>query len=744
MLPLYVLLVLSAVGYYVSKEHPQKPDGHISINKGERPSMNTLYDSTYVDKANRMLEKRNAAMYQDSLRPSDSGVISRNYKLNNESANNTHVTSRLAGVDIPLQDFTHNNMTPFYGSKVKQNMRDDAFSGYLETYTGASEFQKPKEEVKSMGDISENMGNVYGTFGAYQITAERMEAGRNFNNTLPFDQVRVGPGLNQGYGDAPTGGFQQTDMREYVRPKTVDDLRVATKPKETFEGRMVDGQKTTMRAESVPVSKNRVDTFYENCPDRWFKTTGAVIKETIRPEYEIRCTNRESTSEAHILPAYANKEGVQRGEYRPSARQDLGEVGVRNAALQNIKAGTNDDYGKTSVMVYSNQRDVTRCNTYSGNLTTAIKAIIAPFQDIARTNTKEYLIHSARSGNMNPQIPAKGTVHDPNDIARTTVKETLLHEAIAGNLKGSNKLTVHDPNDVARTTVKETLLTETVAGNFKGSNKLTVYDPNDVARTTIKETLIHDPHDGFLKGPQRVAVYDPDEVARVTGRQTLDQVDPNLNLRGYAKNYVYDPDQKAKTTMKETLEDKVRDGNLDALVRDGLGGYTTNEYDAKLTHKQFLVDHEYQGQVYRGAGDGYQVGEFEPKNTQKQFLSDHDYYGISGNGGEQRPRTLEDIKNAQTNDIKEMLLEGRAPTASGAKQSVDKSSIQYEARRQQILDQQREMGNVQRVLNEIPNKEFLPSCTAEKPSYIEQNRLDISILKPFKENPYTQSLHSAA
>ena len=48
--------------------------------------------------------------------------------------------------------------------------------------------------------------------------------------THPIEQIKVGPGLNQGYSSKPTGGFQDPTIREFAMPKTTDELRVATNP----------------------------------------------------------------------------------------------------------------------------------------------------------------------------------------------------------------------------------------------------------------------------------------------------------------------------------------------------------------------------------------------------------------------------------------------------------------------------------------------------------------------------------
>ena len=37
-----------------------------------------------------------------------------------------------------------------------------------------------------------------------------------------FEQIKVGPGLNQNYNDPPAGGFHPLNDRQFKLPKSVD------------------------------------------------------------------------------------------------------------------------------------------------------------------------------------------------------------------------------------------------------------------------------------------------------------------------------------------------------------------------------------------------------------------------------------------------------------------------------------------------------------------------------------------
>jgi hypothetical protein len=69
--------------------------------------------------------------------------------------------------------------------------------------------------------------------------------------------------VNDGYTDKPSGGFQQfNELQEYVKPRTTDELRVANKPKVSYDAPVIPGSHyITNPGLQAPVNKNRPDTF---------------------------------------------------------------------------------------------------------------------------------------------------------------------------------------------------------------------------------------------------------------------------------------------------------------------------------------------------------------------------------------------------------------------------------------------------------------------------------------------------
>jgi hypothetical protein len=518
---------------------------------------------------------------------------------------------------------------------------------------------------------------------------DRMVNARTINNTLPFKQQRVGPGLNVGYSETPTGGFQQ-DTRDFEYNPNVDELRVKTNPKITYDGRIVSGNKNIMRGKNGEVVKNRVDTYFEQDEDRYFTTTGAVIKDTGRPCEIVKDTARKDTTVEYQGIAYDNIGNEGRPDIQCSNRQQLEGFGNDRNEDKTYVGNDTDDHGKANILVYTNERDLTTTKTYEGNLTTFVKSIIAPLQDALKFTNKEYTVQAKRPyGNMQKQFPDKLTIYDPNDIARTTIKETAIHDTVTPNMTAE-------------------------------WNKGVVYDPDEIAKTTIRETL-------------------PDD-------------DYHINMASkLRKQTVYDPNDPAKTTVKETTEDKTKTGHIHRTTLQEGGGYKVEDYDMRNTNKQFTSQNEYKGGINysRGDGDGYQIEDFDMRNTNKQFTSDNDYTG-GGDSKDKKNMSREDIMNSLINDVKEGLLYERNPVTQGAKKATSSSMINVQPNKLQRSvhnDNLYGNANLQSMQSYAPNNgnkndmEF----TKYKPMYnqYDNDRLDSSLLDAYKQNPYTQSIDSA-
>ena len=398
------------------------------------------------------------------------------YNTTEENPNyidNEYVTSPLSGQKISSSDFTHNNMVPFFGSRVRQNVGAQTNSGILDSYTGSGVTQIKKKEVETMFNTAQTpFGNPFGLEDNSDYVKSHIDIPRNRGGEKPFEPVRVGSGVGERYGSTGKGGFQQMEVNQLMMekmPKT-DDLRTSDNPKQTYAGQIVPGQRFIASAsdDAGEVRKYKPDTFFVDQTGERFIGAFAqdAQKETTRPVQVMKYTSRTDTSAEMIGPAASTEFGESYvvGSYRTPMAQQYGGAGFRNANMNEYYTNNTDapeaDYGKSSIEIRPNERQATSTRTMGLNLSPAdTGAVPTHFTDRARPTYRGETIGNIRQTGT-PVGYAQGapaiTVWS-DDVARTTVKETTINWNYMGlptSASQPNKLKVYDPDDIPKATQK--------------------------------------------------------------------------------------------------------------------------------------------------------------------------------------------------------------------------------------------------------------------------------------------------
>ena len=645
-----------------------------------------------------------------------------------ESNQTDFFISPLSGQAVKKEAF-HDNMVPFIKNKNQQNVNFDAYSNTLGRYTGSDEtYRQKKHEVKSFFDVTANNSYVYGSPSFTEtVGLDRYVASQKRQNEKPFDDIRVGPGLAAGYTAMPVGGLNQANARDYVLPKSVDELRVLTNPRVSYEGRVVAGLKSGQRGLQAKPFKHRPERYYNSNPERG-NLSSAIKASQLREKFYMKPTQKQYQKEyfGGLGQAQLSKPRKE-GAYRRSTKNNYMNPTPRNAYREDAwtideMANTEGvgDYGKNSIENKANERDTTQDRFHINNLTVSVKKIITPITDFFRRTRKENFIGNIRpDGNMNARMPSKQTVYDPNDTARTTIKEQTIDNEYSGALTGNSKATVYDPNDIARTTIKEQTIDNDYTGQLTGPNAGTVYDPNDVARTTIKEQNIHNNAPYINMNPQQprsLRIYDPEDIAR--------------------------------TTMKEVTIDNEHIGFVSNQQSLKAGGYTSTSVDMKNTNRQFLTDWYYQGiadgEVGTGTGRGYLAARYDAKNTNRQFLNDWEWEGPA-KAYYTNPESYDSMYNARMNPNREEIALGREPTPESVKLNAGGDFVNIEHRRIEA-DQINIREPAETFVYEAPpqkNSCGLTRMKAKLPEDTQRSRINPEILDAYRQNPYTQPLFSS-
>ncbi len=745
------------------KAKSAKPQDTNIITAG--PPYKEIYNKVDYSETSLPIEFNQFSSYESSFAdlgdPEKSSLLPKNLSVNNkqvpESGGFKGIS--LTADAINPNTFTHNNMQPFFGSGVKQNLDEFATRGIFETFTGTNDNYQKKKEQGLLFEPQKNVTNVYGTSNLDGYMLDRYQVSQIRSNETPVERTYVGPGLNQGYTATPSGGFQQAETLDYIMPKSTNELRVKTNPKLSYYGRINSGQKIAKPGKVGTVFKNRPDTFYIQNPDRYLTTTGAVTAQAIRPCQIVKFTNRKTTTtKSHKGPA-APVNGTRiavRGKYRVSDKPQYESTGPRNATLNGLwnllGFGSDDkerpdDYGKKGLNLGSNNRTDYGAKGTNGNLKGNEKGVARNGQSANETK-RQSIEDSKRNGNMGLST-FKSKVYDPNHKAKTTVRETTEDNDHNGQLKGPNRGKVYDPEDVAKNTGRQTIEDNDHFGNMNQSRYAgKAYDPNDVTRNTGRQTIEDNDHNGHIRGPNRGKVYDPNEAVRDTLRQDTEINTHNGNMgQGRYAGKAYDPDDVAKDTLRQDTENNNHNGNLSGGMGVKKGKvFDPNQHLKDTTRQDTSV--YYVGNQDGDEVGGYQVAEVEAPNTMRQFTS-VEYTGNAGNSGTTNVQMSRDnAGNMNVRSARSSQDRGYTPNAQGANRRGEIPTMNTK----KVGDIQSAYLNERglqpsQIYNSIPqvnpfNETTLKNNVPNEP--LEFRNCDPHLLKSFLENPYTQSLQSWA
>lgn len=358
----------------------------------------------------------------------------------NKDPTNNNLFKSLNGDMVQKKDIKFNNMVPFFGSTVKQRTVNlNGNEQILDNHIGSGSQVIHKREQAPLFAPQENLHYAHGTPSHTDFIQSRMNPSSRMANTKPWEEIRVGPGLNKGFTNKGSDGFNAgMEARNMWLDKSVDQLRTKTNPKVTYSlGNHEGPANSTIKNRGVEgrIEKNRPDTFYLNTPDRWFTTTGQEKAQRSRAEEPLQPENRPFTTREYFGAGTANQNGASSGgrveeNYRKSTRPELAPDGKYLGPAHNLtyQTGWNNlkqNYGKDGYKSYSNARSTTKQAREFGGAFGWMKAVVAPVMDVLRPSRKENVI-----GNIREQGNASGaygvnqaTVWNPADRTKTTIRE---------------------------------------------------------------------------------------------------------------------------------------------------------------------------------------------------------------------------------------------------------------------------------------------------------------------------------
>ena len=356
-------------------------------------------------------------------------------------ANSATPQISLTGDMIDASAFKHNNMVPFFGGKIKGTGPDfNCRESRLDSMQGAGSQNITKKEQATLFKPEKNLSHLSGTPNINDFRQSRVNTSMKIANVLPWQQEKVGPGLNVGYNTKSTGGLNAgCGSRNDWLPKNVDELRTKTNPKNSYSLSGYEGHGSSRIKNPVTVETHgkieqyKPDTYYANGPDRWFTTTGVNIAQTNQAQQMVQDTNRHNTPFSYFGASSGEKDApTARGNHSAPKRTNLpaAPLAPPKAISQNV--GDLDDYNKKSFGNIHNNRSTSSQETVFGSIKGTVSALMTPVIDVLKPTKKEETIENARiSGHVGGQV-SQAPIFNPADRTKTTNRE-MTESKLAGN-----------------------------------------------------------------------------------------------------------------------------------------------------------------------------------------------------------------------------------------------------------------------------------------------------------------------
>ena len=343
----------------------------------------------------------------------------------------------LTGDYMSSEKFIHNNMVPFNGGKPQgQVFNNNHAETILDNYVGNGSQVIKKIEQAPLFKPQENVQWTYGMPTMSDFYQSRQNPVNRNNMVKPFESVRVGPGLDKGYSADGSHGFNAgMEARDKWLPKTVDELRIATNPKQEYNLDNLQGPaQSQIKNVGIEgkVEKYRPDTFFINTQDRWLTTTGAEKAGQLIPDYIVKPSTRNETAKyQHGTPnAILKTASYVPTKHEQSKRTQLEgfDVGCSTATKTAPIHTDKDDHHKSHTNYTNNRALNQQPQTFGSGFASAVGAAIAPIMDILKPSRKEeYSCNMRIFGNSVSDVPGNYVV-TPGDVPGVTIKETTLHQ----------------------------------------------------------------------------------------------------------------------------------------------------------------------------------------------------------------------------------------------------------------------------------------------------------------------------
>ena len=233
--------LLALGGLYVASNQENKKEGYESMGKPVNSLPN--YEPPPINYPNiAPVNSSNPNMYRDPNTVTDryfKPSVYQEYRNGPDQFGNVAKTNNftsLTGNNVSKTDFKHNNMAPFFGGRMRGSTQDANLSEtVLDNMIGSGSQQIRKQEQAPLFTPQKDIRYANGAPNQTDFYQSRVMPGSKMSNVKLWDEQKVGPGLDAGYGTEGQLGFNSgMAAREKWVDRNVDQLRAETNPKLTF------------------------------------------------------------------------------------------------------------------------------------------------------------------------------------------------------------------------------------------------------------------------------------------------------------------------------------------------------------------------------------------------------------------------------------------------------------------------------------------------------------------------------
>ena len=499
---------IAALGslYYISEKSKKCDEGFTDSNKNtdELESPNEI-TTNYPVATDEDLRRNNVNSYNNPNQRTDkyfSKGVSYDSKINDKYKSKP--INSLTGEQINTEEFKHNNMVPYFGSKIRGRSVDSKIhEQILDNMIGSGSQVIEKRENAPLFKPEDNIQHAYGAPNMNNFYQSRVNSSNRMANVKPWEEVQVGPGLAEGFSSNGQSGYNSSLMaRDTYKPKGVDELRVKTNPKTTFELSSHEGpasyyNKTSSNTKSIgKFEKHLPDTYFENGPERYFTTTGIEQRPTVRS-----MNDSKTLENMNNMGFYSGTQSTN-GPYREPAPQTFKISDKCDEATEGYmikqRNYTGDpregDYGLSGLKLGKTNRDCNPQYTVFSGIKKTVGAIFAPITDVLRPSRKEDIVENYRTyGNPGDSTHSgfvNGTQQSPNVTNRDM---NISKEEYFGNIQKQNVSSIHNikhsiPEQQRQTT---TVPYSGIAGSSEAYGQTSYYANYNQNNNDTKEELLY-------------------------------------------------------------------------------------------------------------------------------------------------------------------------------------------------------------------------------------------------------------